>query len=134
LSTLVQALEADKELGLAYSDFQYIDENGTLQQEIIRPPYYPGHFLDGNVVGLCFLWRSLFRKRAGKFDSQFIQSHDYDFYLRLEWACDCRCVHVPKILGYDRNHALTTSRLFGKYEKMTHPEFAQRERIRRGIT
>jgi len=106
LSDLVSILDEKQNVGFAYSDFQYIDEGGNLGKAWLRPPWTKNLFLAGYHAGICFLWRRKLREKIDGFDETLLAS-DYDFILKCEEEMDC--FHVPKILGYYRDHPETVS-------------------------
>ena len=110
LSELVPILDQRPQVGFVYSDFQYIDEKGNIGRAWLRPAWTRGIFLTGYHAGICMLWRKDLREQIGGFDETLLAA-DYDFILKCEEHADC--FHVPKILGYYRDHPETVSRKRG---------------------
>ncbi|MCK4260841.1 MAG: glycosyltransferase [Halanaerobiales bacterium] len=125
LSVLIEYLEKMPNVGFIYSDFQFIDKEGNLGPEILRPVYVKGMLLYGCVTGLCFMWRAVLRKRIGGFDERFT-AQDYDFALKCEEFSNL--YHIPMKLGYYRDHAETVSNVKGYDDTVIIIEEAKKRR------
>jgi glycosyltransferase involved in cell wall biosynthesis len=75
-------LAADPSLGLVYSDYDCIDEDGNAVESRSFPE--PEVALrTGYGVGLCFMWTRKAWNEIGGFDPVFDAAEDYEFWLRL---------------------------------------------------
>lgn len=110
ISELSKGLDTMPNVGFIYSDFQFINTEGVPGQHIIRPPYIKNMLLNGCYIGLCFMWRNKIYKKIGGFDEKYT-CQDYDFALKCEEITNL--YHIPKILGYYREHSKTISLTMG---------------------
>jgi len=105
---LVEVLEADPGLGLAYGD-QAITahENETLASAYARgrvtghfrwPAFDPRLLFQVCCVGPQPVWRRDLHARVGVFDPAYVTAGDYDLYLRFA-AAGVRFAHVAEVLG-----------------------------------
>jgi len=119
LSELVVALEANPGAGLAYSDYQAIDDrsaplNDPDWRRHNRPDgssmiRLPGtvtlenfHQSGDNFLGASFMWRADIQAIVGPYDESTFGGEDYDMWLRMHLVTEF--VHVPKVLYQYRVH------------------------------
>lgn len=119
LAELVIALQANPQVGLAYSDYQAIDDRGApledpdwrrhnrpdgssmirLPQEVTLQNF---HVSGDNFLGASFMWRTDLQAVVGAYDESTFGGEDYDMWLRMHIVADF--IHVPKILYKYRVH------------------------------
>lgn len=119
LAELVIALQANPQVGLAYSDYQAIDDRGApledpdwrrhnrpdgssmirLPQEVTLQNF---HVSGDNFLGASFMWRTDLQAVVGVYDESTFGGEDYDMWLRMHLVADF--IHVPKILYKYRVH------------------------------
>lgn len=119
LAELVVALEGNPDAGLAYSDYQAIDDRGEplnepdwrrhnrpdgssdirLPSEVTLDNF---HHSGDNFLGASFLWRADVQAIVGPYDESTFGGEDYDMWLRMHLVTEF--VHVPKVLYKYRVH------------------------------
>lgn len=119
LAELVVALEGNPDAGLAYSDYQAIDDRGDplnepdwrrhnrpdgsseirLPSEVTLDNF---HLSGDNFLGASFLWRADVQAIVGPYDESTFGGEDYDMWLRMHLVTEF--VHVPKVLYKYRVH------------------------------
>ncbi len=106
LSTLVEALDADASIGVAYAGYSVIDGDG----EILRyhPPRPAEERWFSNPVGAAFLYRWRVTEALGGYDESLFGAEDYDFWLRAARAFKLQPIHRDLYL-YRRHDASLTS-------------------------
>lgn len=108
LATLAEAMEKEDSLGLVYSDYTGIDENGK-ETGLYRMGEPEGLF-SGNPVGASFLYRASIAKKIGNYDSSLFLAEDYDYWMRI--FIEAPVKNIPADLYYYRRHggSLTETR------------------------
>lgn len=108
-------LQGPPELGIAYSSFQSIDNAGAalhderllagLRQYQSRPKE---KLLDSSIIGVSFMYKTEFAKKAGGYAMEPVE--DYDYWLRLTEHCEIRYVPV-ELMNYRVNspHSVSAS-------------------------
>ena len=104
LTRLVEVMEADDEVLVAYPDWYLIDPEGTPLDVVEAREYDLAHMLSFSTClpGPC----SLFRRRAvelvGGWDTRWRWCADFDFWLRI--GLHGPMVRVPEVLATWRSH------------------------------
>lgn len=112
LAVLLAALTADPGLGLVYTGFQFIDEDGEHLRDAQLGP--PEDLLRTNVVGHCFLYRRAAAALAGAYDPAYWMAEDFQYWLRLYRVSGLR--YVPGRHYAHRLHpASLTMHNYGRY-------------------
>jgi glycosyltransferase involved in cell wall biosynthesis len=98
IEVMVNYLEANPHLGLAYCDAKTIDSAGSVTG--ISRAAEPNEALwPDNKVGLCVMWRRSVYEEIGGFDPRFDAAEDYEYWLRLsKKAAIGRCACDPMLL------------------------------------
>jgi glycosyltransferase involved in cell wall biosynthesis len=106
LSTLVEILDADASIGVAYAGYSVIDGEG----EILRyhPPRPAEERWFGNPVGAAFLYRREVTEALGGYDESLFGAEDYDFWLRAARAFKLQPINRDLYL-YRRHDASLTN-------------------------
>lgn len=108
LATLVDAMEQEDSLGLVYSDYTGIDENG--KETGLYKMGEPEGLFSGNPVGASFLYRASIAKKIGTYDASLFLAEDYDYWMRI--FIEAPVKKIPADLYYYRRHggSLTETR------------------------
>jgi glycosyltransferase involved in cell wall biosynthesis len=130
IEVLLNALENNPDAGLAYSDYEAIDEDG----HPLGDPHWRAHNRSGksptvrlpeqvtvetfhdtgdNFLGASFLWRADVQAVVGQYNESFFGGEDYDYWLRAHLVTPF--VHVPEVLYRYRVHANTLNARAKKY-------------------
>jgi glycosyltransferase involved in cell wall biosynthesis len=80
LSTLVDVLDSDRSLDVAYAGYSVIDGKGEILRYHAPRPAEDRWF--GNPVGAAFLYRCEVTAALGGYDESLFGAEDYDFWLR----------------------------------------------------
>ncbi|MFN3619250.1 glycosyltransferase family 2 protein [Sphingorhabdus sp.] len=80
LSTLVQVLDADAAIGVAYAGYSVINSDGQILR--YQPPRPAEDRWFGNPVGAAFLYRREVTEKLRGYDQNLFGVEDYDFWLR----------------------------------------------------
>jgi glycosyltransferase involved in cell wall biosynthesis len=143
LETLRRTLrQSPKEVGLAYSSFRSIDDNGTLlksETELALLRQFQSqpieNILDSSMIGVSFMYRKEYALLAGGY--RYAPIEDYDFWLRLTEVCGARYIPV-ELMNYRVNSAFSVSSTLHSAEKhrnwrLMYHLTRKEARIRRGI-
>lgn len=108
LENLVDVLEKDNDIGMVYSNFKDINENGEISKEWELQD--PEGLLYENVCGASFLYRREVAYQIGGYDPALFLAEDYDYWLRI-WA-KYSIFHLRESLYLYRRHdqSLTATR------------------------
>jgi glycosyltransferase involved in cell wall biosynthesis len=105
ISTLVSSLEDNPEVGLVYSDYRLIDEDGVPFRNVSAGP--PDALRQRCQIA-CFLYRRSVYAAVGDYDPQLFRIEDYDYWLRV--AQKFKLAWLPRVLySYRRHQASLTS-------------------------
>jgi glycosyltransferase involved in cell wall biosynthesis len=124
LAAMCTHLDTHAEVDLVYTDYNYIDGDGTL----IRPVTVgePHELLLHNCVGACFLYRRAVQTALVSYAPDLFAAEDYDFWLRAATRFRLQALH-NNLYDY-RLHANTlTSTLSERVRK------CKEESIRRAL-
>lgn len=110
LKIMSDRLNCDKKIGLVYSNYELIDENGATKETVNTGMAEDLYF--HNCIGPCFLYRRKVFEKIGEYDKNCTLVEDYDYWLRA-WKC-FRMAKIDKCLYSFRLHQ---SSLTGKYDK-----------------
>lgn len=116
LLRVAEAVVADAELAILYSDEDVIDADGNRSGHAFKPDWNPDLLRSRNYVGHLVAIRTSLVREAGGFQGGCVDSRGYDLILRCSECVAPRQVHhVPEIL-YHRCfaiHAATVSDVTG---------------------
>lgn len=82
LAVFVDYLETHPAVGLVYSHYQIIHEDGTPPSLGKRLP--PRYLSGKNIITPSFLYRRAVHERLGGYRTQYFLAEDYDFWLRTQ--------------------------------------------------
>lgn len=104
LSAMLDFMRGQPRLGMAYSQYLEIDENGGVlgAGTRFRTPYSPQHLLVEFMTFHFRLIRAEAYRQVGGYDPAVDESADYDLCLRLSEACGIG--HLPQVLYRYRIH------------------------------
>lgn len=106
LSTLVEVLDADMSVGVAYAGYSVIDSDSEILRYHAPRPAEARWF--GNPVGAAFLYRREVTEALGGYDESLFGAEDYDFWLRAARAFKLQPIDRDLYL-YRRHDASLTS-------------------------
>ena len=115
LSTLVEVLDADMSVGVAYAGYSVIDGDGELLR--YHPPRPPEARWFSNPVGAAFLYRRQVTEALGGYDESLFGAEDYDFWLRAARAFKLQPIDRD-LYQYRRHHASLTSQKSGQIKDL----------------
>ena len=103
LLEMAEAIAADRDLALLYSDEDKIDADGRRFQPYFKPDWNPDLLLSQNYICHFTVLRTELVRAAGGFRVGFEGSQDHDLILRCAERLPARRIrHVPKILYHWR--------------------------------
>jgi GT2 family glycosyltransferase len=123
LLRIAQALAADPELDVVYSDSDKLTIGGVRADPFLKPDWSPVYALGAMYIGHLLIVRTSVAEVAGGFDSAFDKIQDFEFMLRVSERTD-RIHHIPQILYHWR--AIPGSIAAGAEEKSGVPELQAR--------
>jgi glycosyltransferase involved in cell wall biosynthesis len=124
LSVMVQALQAEPEIGFVYAGFWFIDADG----KVLHPAELgePDELDRRNAVGHCFLYRRAVAERVGGYDVAFCMSEDSHYWVRAYRVTRMR--FLPGQYFCHRLHpASLTMRDYGSFASLRVAARARRE-------
>ena len=101
LLRVVQALAADPELDVVYSDSDKLTLHGVRADPFLKPDWSPVYALGAMYIGHLLVVRRSVAEAAGGFDSTFDTIQDFEFFLRVSERTD-RIHHIPQTLYHWR--------------------------------
>ncbi|REE90542.1 GT2 family glycosyltransferase [Paenibacillus taihuensis] len=144
LETLRNALaKGPSELGLVYSSFQSIDNEGrplnSEQQLAIQRQYQSQRkekLLDTSIVGVSFMYKAACAKKIDGYGNESVE--DYDYWLRLTEHCEMKYIPV-ELMDYRVNSTFSVSAALqdtARHRKWRYAYHLARHqaRMRRGIS
>jgi len=123
LLRVAQALAADPELDVVYSDSDKLTIGGVRADPFLKPDWSPVYALGAMYIGHLLVVRTSVAEAAGGFDSAFDKIQDFEFMLRVSERT-ARIHHIPQILYHWR--AIPGSIAAGAEEKSGVPEIQAR--------
>lgn len=108
LYEFADAITADDEIDVLYSDEDKIDNAGVLFQPHFKPDYDPDLLASNNYICHLFSVRRTFVEQYGSFSSVYDGAQDHDFIFRM---CEHagKVAHIAKVLYHWRSHAASTA-------------------------
>lgn len=100
IATMVKYLEDNPEIGMVYSDYTVINENGDMVKEIVG--HTPEYIVAANVVGACFMYRKEVAHAVGNYDVSAFLIEDYDYWIRIYLST--KVAKIERDLYYYREH------------------------------
>ncbi len=101
LLAVAQALSADPELDVVYSDSDKITIANVRADPFLKPDWSPVYALGAMYIGHLLIVRTAIAEAAGGFDSSYDTIQDFEFMLRVSERTD-RIHHIPQILYHWR--------------------------------
>jgi GT2 family glycosyltransferase len=123
LLRVAQALTADPELDVVYSDSDKLTIGGVRADPFLKPDWSPVYALGAMYIGHLLIVRTSLAEAAGGFDSAFDKIQDFEFMLRVSERSE-RIHHIQQILYHWR--AIPGSIAAGAEEKSGVPELQAR--------
>lgn len=111
LERLAQELDRSPDVGMVYSDWYDIDEEGRVLREVRTLDHDPVVLLRHNYVRASFMYRKCCRDEVGEYDSRTKFKEDHDYWLRIARRWPLK--RVPEPLYKYRLHAESLSRAHG---------------------
>ncbi|UCE31983.1 MAG: glycosyltransferase, partial [Burkholderiales bacterium] len=108
LLRMAQAIAAQPDADLLYSDEDKLDEHGLRCLPFFKPDWSPALALVQSYVGHLLCARRSLVEAVGGFRAGFEGSQDFDLVLRLSERAR-RIVHLPEVLYHWRMHAASTA-------------------------
>ncbi|HET8954459.1 MAG TPA: glycosyltransferase [Solirubrobacterales bacterium] len=101
LLRVAQALAADPELDVVYSDSDKLTIGGVRADPFLKPDWSPVYALGAMYIGHLLVVRTSVAEAAGGFDPAFDKIQDFEFMLRVSERTG-RIHHIPQILYHWR--------------------------------
>ncbi len=101
LLRFAQALTADPELDVVYSDSDKLTLHGVRADPFLKPDWSPIYALGAMYIGHLLVVRRSLAEAAGGFDPTFDTIQDFEFFLRVSERTD-RIHHIPQTLYHWR--------------------------------
>lgn len=101
LLRVAQALAADPELDVVYSDSDKLTLKNIRADPFLKPDWSPVYALGAMYIGHLLVVRTSVAEAAGGFDSAFDKIQDFEFMLRVSERTG-RIHHIPQILYHWR--------------------------------
>jgi GT2 family glycosyltransferase len=128
-AVMVQALQAQPEIGFVYAGFNFVDELGNFTSAAALGP--PEDLRRTNVVGHCFLYRREVAVQVGAYDPAYWMAEDLHYWLRA--FQHTRMLYLPGAYSAHRLHADSlTMRDYGRYGALRVAARARRAVLRIG--
>jgi glycosyltransferase involved in cell wall biosynthesis len=101
LLRVAQALTADPDLDVVYSDSDKLTAHGVRADPFLKPDWSPVYLLGAMYIGHLLVVRRSLAEAAGGFDSAFDTIQDFEFFLRVSERTE-RIHHIPQTLYHWR--------------------------------
>ncbi|WP_347938833.1 glycosyltransferase [Rickettsia oklahomensis] len=100
LEKMVRKLDNAPDIGLVYTDYTLIDEQGRIGARLYQeaPKFLPIR----DCVGACFLYRADLARQVGEYNENMQLIDDYEYWLRLGLVT--KFAHIPESLYLYRVH------------------------------
>jgi glycosyltransferase involved in cell wall biosynthesis len=105
IERMVAFLRARPDVGLVYTDVDYIDDAGRFTRVV--PAAEPSMLACSNIIGACFLYRREVYERVGTYDPELFLAEDFDYWLRVYRRFDI--APLPESLYEYRIHGASLS-------------------------
>lgn len=102
LEVLVEALDSNPDIGMVYADWEIIDEQGRIVEQVETLDYDPDLLMRLNFVNACFLYRRACQERVGLYDHDYMYVEDWEYWHRISQHFEM--LRVPKVLYQYRTH------------------------------
>ena len=101
LLRVAQALTADPELDVVYSDSDKLTAHGVRADPFLKPDFSPVYLLGAMYIGHLLVVRRSLAEAAGGFDPAFDTIQDFEFFLRVSERTE-HVHHIPQTLYHWR--------------------------------
>ncbi len=101
LLRVAQALSADPELDVVYTDSDKLTAHGVRADPFLKPDFSPVYLLGAMYIGHLLVVRRSLAEAAGGFDPAFDTIQDFEFFLRVSERTD-RIHHIAQTLYHWR--------------------------------
>lgn len=130
IEVLSRELEDHPSVGVVYSDWYFIDEDGEVLTAFETLDYDQYLLLYANIVHCSFLFRRECMDRAGLYDPELEYGEDWEYWIRLSRFTQMK--RVPQALYCYRLHkrSMTSDLVQGRVKESGYDKFAPR--IRQG--
>ena len=107
---LAEAIVANPNVGMIYSDEDKIDQAGKRYDPYFKPDWNPDLFLSHNMVCHLGAYNTALVKKLGGFREGLEGAQDYDLALRCsEQLTPQQIFHIPRVLYHWRSHPGSTA-------------------------
>lgn len=107
---VADAIVANPDAGLIYSDEDKIDQSGRRYNPYFKPDWNPDLFLSHNMICHLGAYRADLVRKLGSFREGYEGAQDYDLALRCtERLAPHQIVHIPRVLYHWRSHPGSTA-------------------------
>ena len=107
---IADAILANPDAGLLYSDEDKIDTAGQRYDPYFKPDWNPDLFLSHNMICHLGVYRTDLVRKLGGFREGYEGAQDYDLALRCTTQLTTQqIVHIPRVLYHWRSHSGSTA-------------------------
>jgi glycosyltransferase involved in cell wall biosynthesis len=107
---IADAIVANPDAGLLYSDEDKIDTTGQRYDPYFKPDWNPDLFLSHNMICHLGVYRTELVRKLGGFREGYEGAQDYDLALRCTAELTAQqIVHIPRVLYHWRSHPGSTA-------------------------
>jgi glycosyltransferase involved in cell wall biosynthesis len=107
---IADAIVANPDAGLLYSDEDKIDTAGQRYDPYFKPDWNPDLFLSHNMICHLGVYRTELVRKLGGFREGYEGAQDYDLALRCTAQLTAKqIVHIPRVLYHWRSHPGSTA-------------------------
>ncbi|PCJ61683.1 MAG: hypothetical protein COA65_01660 [Rhodospirillaceae bacterium] len=124
LVTMAGVLDREPNIGLVFSDYYHVDEDGELMEQVRRHDFEEVGLLDQPAHGACTMIRKSCLDVIGGYDEAFTCQDGVDIWLRFIEHFEVRNINLP--LFYYRQHGNNLTRNEGRLLKTRSKIFAKR--------
>jgi glycosyltransferase involved in cell wall biosynthesis len=108
LEVMVDALETRPDVGMVYTDYTDITEDGLEMRAVITRD--PRHLTCGNCINCSFMYRRVVMESIGGYDSTAELVEDYDYWVRVSKSFALLRLPVDVYLYRQHSSSLSTTR------------------------
>lgn len=130
LAVLVNVLDGNPAVGLAYADRYLMDDDGQDLGLFPLPNYDPCLILHVNLVHCCFLYRRTCMERIGGYDPQFIYGEDWEYWTRMSLHYSMRHVSQPLYRYRLHRQSMTSDLVRGRARTVGYSKISEAVRRR----